>query len=138
MPKTFGGRAMTYYGRWTYKYEIGAEKGAAGVLIIHETGPAGYPFDVVQSEGQRAVRPRHAGQEHGPRRRSKAGSRSIRAAKLLKMAGQDFDALKKQAATRDFKPVPLGVTASMTIKQQAADDRLAERRWPSSKAAIRR
>ena len=41
---------MTYYGRWTYKYEIGAEKGAAGVLLIHETGPAGYPFDVVQSK----------------------------------------------------------------------------------------
>ena len=41
---------MTYYGRWTYKYEIGAEKGAAGVLLIHETGPAGYPFDVVQTK----------------------------------------------------------------------------------------
>jgi hypothetical protein len=43
-PKVFGGRAMTYYGRWTYKYEIGAKMGAAGVLIVHETGPAGYPF----------------------------------------------------------------------------------------------
>ena len=49
-PKIFGGKAMTYYGRWTYKYEIGAEKGAAGVLLIHETEPAGYPFDVVQSK----------------------------------------------------------------------------------------
>src|SRR4029077_10189130 len=49
-PKVFGGRAMTYYGRWTYKYEIAAEKGAAGALIIHETGPAGYPFDVLQSK----------------------------------------------------------------------------------------
>ena len=57
---------MTYYGRWTYKYEIGAQKGAAGVLIIHETGPAGYPFDVVQDEDRRAVRSRDAGQEHGP------------------------------------------------------------------------
>ena len=47
-PKTFGGKAMTYYGRWTYKYEIAAQKGAAGVLIVHETGPAGYPFNVVQ------------------------------------------------------------------------------------------
>ncbi len=46
--KTFGGKAMTYYGRWTYKYEIGAQKGAAGVLLIHETGPAGYGFNVVQ------------------------------------------------------------------------------------------
>src|SRR6202043_1728191 len=49
-PNTFGGKAMTYYGRWTYKYEIGKEKGAAGVLLIHETGPAGYPFDVVQNK----------------------------------------------------------------------------------------
>ena len=47
-PKVFGGKAMTYYGRWTYKFEIGAEKGAAGVLVIHETGPAGYPYQVVQ------------------------------------------------------------------------------------------
>src|SRR5215208_3216454 len=47
-PKTFGGKAMTYYGRWTYKYEIGAQKGAAGVLIVHETEPAGYPFEVLQ------------------------------------------------------------------------------------------
>ena len=39
---------MTYYGRWTYKFEIGAEKGAAGVIVVHETGPAGYPFQVVQ------------------------------------------------------------------------------------------
>src|SRR5215467_2062217 len=47
-PKVFGGKAMTYYGRWTYKFEIAAEKGAAGVLLIHETGPAGYPWDVVR------------------------------------------------------------------------------------------
>jgi hypothetical protein len=49
-PKTFGGRAMTYYGRWTYKYEKGAEKKAAAVLIVHETEPAAYPFSVVQSK----------------------------------------------------------------------------------------
>src|SRR4030095_5729464 len=47
-PKTFNGEAMTYYGRWTYKYEEGAKRGAAGVLIVHETAPAGYPFSVVQ------------------------------------------------------------------------------------------
>ena len=47
-PKTFGGDAMTYYGRWTYKFEEGARKGAAGILVVHETGPAGYPFSVVQ------------------------------------------------------------------------------------------
>ncbi|MBP1604256.1 MAG: peptidase, partial [Acidobacteria bacterium] len=49
-PNTFGGRAMTYYGRWTYKYEMGAEKKAAAVFIVHETAPAAYPFSVVQSK----------------------------------------------------------------------------------------
>src|SRR4051812_20259616 len=49
-PKVFGGKAMTYYGRWTYKYEIAQQKGAAGVLIVHETGPAGYGFNVVQGK----------------------------------------------------------------------------------------
>ncbi len=48
--KAFGGKAMTYYGRWTYKYETGMQKGAAGVLVVHETGPAGYPFEVVQAK----------------------------------------------------------------------------------------
>ena len=65
--KTFGGKAMTYYGRWTYKYEIGAQKGAAGVLIVHETGPAGYPLQRRAGQDRRAVRSRHARQEHGPR-----------------------------------------------------------------------
>ncbi len=50
-PKTFGGKAMTYYGRWTYKYEKAAELGAAAVFIVHETAPAGYPFNVVQGFG---------------------------------------------------------------------------------------
>src|SRR5205809_1025035 len=49
-PKVFGGKAMTYYGRWTYKYEIAAMKGAAGALIVHETVPAAYPFSVVQNK----------------------------------------------------------------------------------------
>src|SRR5205823_2776151 len=48
-PRIFGGTAMTYYGRWTYKYEKAAELGAAGVFIVHETEPAGYPFNVVQN-----------------------------------------------------------------------------------------
>ena len=64
-PKTFGGKAMTYYGRWTYKFEEGARKGAAAVLIVHETAPAGYPFSVVQGNLRAfdLVRPT----EHEPR-----------------------------------------------------------------------
>ena len=113
-PKTFGGKAMTYYGRWTYKYEIGKEKGAAGVLLIHETGPAGYPFDVVQSkvtEQFDLITP-----DKNLSRVAIEGWITLdQGKKLLQMAGQDFETLKKLAATRDFKPVPLGVTASMTL-----------------------
>jgi len=112
--KTFGGKAMTYYGRWTYKYEIGAQKGAAAVLIVHETGPAGYGFNVVQGRtGEQfdLVTP-----DKNMGRAAIEGWITLdQAQALLKSAGQDFDALKKQAATRDFKPVPLGVTASMKI-----------------------
>jgi Zn-dependent M28 family amino/carboxypeptidase len=113
--KTFGGRAMTYYGRWTYKYEIGAMKGAAGVLIVHETGPAGYGFNVVQGKtGEQfdLVTP-----DKNMGRPAIEGWITLdRARDLLKLAGHDFDALKRQAATREFKPVPLGVIASMTIR----------------------
>src|SRR5262249_46810147 len=112
--KTFGGKAMTYYGRWTYKYEIGAQKGAAGVLLIHETGPAGYPFNVVQqkvTEQFDLVTP----DKNMSRVAIEGWISNDQGRNLMKMAGQDFDELKKQAATRDFKPVPLGVNASMTI-----------------------
>ena len=113
-PTTFGGKAMTYYGRWTYKYEIGKEKGAAGVLLIHETGPAGYPFDVVQNkitEQFDLVTP-----DKNMGRVSIEGWITLDQGKrLLQMTGQDFDALKKRAATREFTPVPLGATASMTL-----------------------
>jgi Zn-dependent M28 family amino/carboxypeptidase len=114
-PKTFGGKAMTYYGRWTYKYEIGATKGAAGVLIVHETGPAGYGFNVIQGKtGEQfdLVTP-----DKNMGRAAIEGWITLDSAmKLMRLAGQDFDALKKQAATRDFKPVALGVDASMTIR----------------------
>src|SRR6185436_17247486 len=116
--KVFGGRAMTYYGRWTYKFEIAAEKGAAGALLIHETGPAGYPFQIVQDgfTGERfdLVTP--------DKNMSRAAIESWVSLdggkKLPQLGGQDFDKLKAQAATRDFKPVPLGVTASVTLQNK--------------------
>jgi Zn-dependent M28 family amino/carboxypeptidase len=112
--KMFGGKAMTYYGRWTYKFETGAKKGAAGILIVHETIPAGYPFSVIQSSsGERfdLVTP-----DKNMWRASVEGWISLdRAKQLFASAGQDFDALKARAATPEFKPVPLGVTASVHI-----------------------
>jgi Zn-dependent M28 family amino/carboxypeptidase len=114
-PKTFKGDAMTYYGRWTYKFEEGARKGAAAIFVIHETGPAGYPFSVVQGnlhEKFDLVTP-----DKNMSRANIEGWITLDAAKkILKLGGQDFDTLKKQAKTREFKPVPLGLTASMAIK----------------------
>lgn len=113
-PKTFGGKAMTYYGRWTYKFEQGARKGAAAVLIVHETGPAGYPFSVVQgnlNEKFDLVAP-----DKNMGKANIEGWITLDAAKkLFAMGGQDYDALKKQALTREFKPVPLGMKASMAV-----------------------
>ncbi|MDE3156419.1 MAG: M20/M25/M40 family metallo-hydrolase [Acidobacteriota bacterium] len=113
-PKMFGGPAMTYYGRWTYKYEIGAKLGAAGVIIVHETGPAGYPFSVLQSSTGEAFT---LETPDGNMNRAAIESWITRdqAVKLFKMAGKDFDALKAAAVKPDFKPVPLGVTASITL-----------------------
>ena len=114
-PKMFGGKAMTYYGRWTYKFEEGARKGAAAVLIVHETEPAAYPFSVVQGNlGEKfdVVPP-----DKNMGRANIEGWITLDSArKLLAMGGQDFDALKRQAITKDFKPVALGVKASMAIK----------------------
>jgi Zn-dependent M28 family amino/carboxypeptidase len=116
-PKTFGGRAMTYYGRWTYKYEMGAGKKAAAVFIVHETGPAAYPFSVVQSKVTEQFDVAAADGNRG--RAAIEGWITLDQAKrLFAMAGQDFDALKAKAATRAFTPVPFGVQASMTIRNR--------------------
>jgi len=113
-PKTFGGKAMTYYGRWTYKFEQGARKGAAAVLIVHETGPAGYPFPVVQ--GNLNEKFDLVATDKNMSKANIEGWITLDAArKLFTMAGQDYDALKKQALTREFKPVPLGMKASMGV-----------------------
>jgi Zn-dependent M28 family amino/carboxypeptidase len=110
----FNGKAMTYYGRWTYKFEEGARKGAAAVLIVHETGPAGYPFAVVQ--GNLGEKFSLAAPDKNMGRATIEGWITTDAAKkLFAMSGQDFDALKTQSLSRDFKPVPLGVKASMAI-----------------------
>jgi Zn-dependent M28 family amino/carboxypeptidase len=114
-PQVFNGQAMTYYGRWTYKYEKAAELGAAGVFIVHETGPAGYPWPVVQ--GFLGERFGLIAENKNMDRAAIEGWFSLETAQeIFKMAGHDFDALKKQALSRDFKPVPLGLRASMTLR----------------------
>jgi len=116
--KMFKGKAMTYYGRWTYKYEIAAQKGAAAAIIIHETEPAAYPWQVVKSSW---------GKENfeldNPNKNVDAVSARSWitldvAKKLVADCGQDFDALKKSAITKDFRPVALNAKANIQIKQQ--------------------
>ncbi len=113
----FGGPRMTYYGRWTYKYDQGMKHKAAGVLIVHETKEAGYPFAVVQgraSEQFDLVTP-----DKNMGRADVEGWITLDQAKaLFKMAGQDFDSLKAKAATKEFAPVPLGVTASVALQNK--------------------
>ena len=110
----FGGPRMTYYGRWTYKYEQGMKHKAKAVLIVHETGPAGYPFAVVQAKTAEQfdlVAP-----DKNVSRSPVEGWISLDQAKaLFAMAGQSFDSLKAKAATAEFRPVPLGVTASVKL-----------------------
>jgi Zn-dependent M28 family amino/carboxypeptidase len=116
-PAVFGGRAMTYYGRWTYKYEIGAKLGAAGVLIVHETAPAGYPFAVVQ--GKTAEQLDLETPDGGAGRAAVEGWITLEEAReLARMAGRDLEALKREAGTRAFRPVPLGVTASVRLENE--------------------
>jgi len=113
--KVFKGKAMTYYGRWTYKFEEAAAKGAAGCLIVHETGPAGYPWGVVKGS--------NTGEQFDLVRADKGMSRSAieswmtseKARELFALAGKDFEALKKSAVSRDFRPVSLGAKASLTL-----------------------
>ncbi len=114
--KMFKGKAMTYYGRWTYKYEIAAEKGAAAAIIIHETGPAGYPYEVVQGSWSRENFDIQTPDKNMKRPAVEAWITSERAKELIAAGGQDFDALKKAAVSKDFKPVVLNAKANLDIK----------------------
>jgi len=114
--KMFKGKAMTYYGRWTYKYEIAAEKGAAAAIIIHETGPAGYPYEVVSGSWSRENFDIQTPDKNMSRPAVEAWLTTERAQELLTAAGQDFAALKKAAISKDFKPVVLAARANIDVK----------------------
>jgi Zn-dependent M28 family amino/carboxypeptidase len=114
--KMFKGNAMTYYGRWTYKYEIASEKGAAAAIIIHETGPAGYPYEVVSGSWSRENFDIQSPDKNMGRVAVESWITTDRAKELFTASGQDFDALKKSAVTKDFKPVTLNAKANFDIK----------------------
>lgn len=113
--KMFKGKAMTYYGRWTYKFEIASKMGAAAAIIVHETGPAGYPFVALSSWRQENFDIR-AADKNMSRVSAEAWISDVKARELFKAAGQDFDKLKKDALSRDFKPVPLNAKANIKIQ----------------------
>ncbi|MBS0385138.1 MAG: M28 family peptidase, partial [Proteobacteria bacterium] len=115
----FGGRAMTYYGRWTYKYEEAARQGAAGAIIIHETAPAAYPWSVVQSSNttqQFDV----VHEDNGMNRVQVEGWVTNDVGReILRRAGFDYDALKHRAQTPGFTPIALGsLRGSVTLHTQ--------------------
>lgn len=114
--KMFKGKAMTYYGRWTYKYEIASEKGAAAAIIIHETGPAGYPYEVVSGSWSRENFDIQRPDKNMNRVVIESWITNDRAKELLTASGQDFDALKKAAVSKDFKPVTLNAKANFDLK----------------------
>jgi Zn-dependent M28 family amino/carboxypeptidase len=114
----FGGKAMTYYGRWTYKFEEAARQGAAGALIVHETAFAGYGWDVVRgswSGEQFDIATPDKGESTVP---LQGWITKDVAMTLFKSAGLDFDDLKQRALQQEFKPIPLGISASVDIKNQ--------------------
>ena len=116
--KVFGGRAMTYYGRWIYKYEIAAKKGAAAAVIIHETGPAAYPYSVVRTSWSKENFELDAADKNADAVSVRSWITLDVAKKLLADCGQDFEALKKSAINKDFRPVELKAKAHFEIKQQ--------------------
>ncbi|MBK7644309.1 MAG: M28 family peptidase [Planctomycetes bacterium] len=103
--RVFEGKAMTYFGRWTYKYEIAARKQAAAVLLVHEEGPAGYPFGVVQSSWTHENFDLADAGGNVRRAPVEGWLRQDKAKELFSAGGLDFEELKRQAATREFKPV---------------------------------
>jgi Zn-dependent M28 family amino/carboxypeptidase len=113
--KIFGGSAMTYYGRWTYKFEKAAQLGAAGCIIIHQTDRAGYPWEVVRNSWSGIQFDLAAPDKNMGRLAIESWITSDFATKLFRAAGQDLDKLIAAAARSDFQPVPLGIHETLTI-----------------------
>jgi len=117
----FKGETMTYYGRWTYKFEEAARQGAAGVLIIHETVPAGYPWLVVRNSWSGATL--NLENTAGLYQCAVQGWITRDAAiKLFEISDQDMRNFKEMAGSQGFKPIPLGVNASISIQNEIKRD----------------
>ncbi len=111
----FNGDAMTYYGRWTYKYEEAARQGAAGALIIHDTEPASYGWNVVESSWSGPQAYAQRGENAPPLTQMNGWVRNEVGAEILAAAGQDLADLSAKAKEKGFKAVPLGLTAGTSF-----------------------
>jgi Zn-dependent M28 family amino/carboxypeptidase len=111
----FGGRAMTYYGRWTYKYEEAARQGAAAAIIVHETEPAAYGWDVVVSSWAKPRLGLDAPDNHMSDSAAIGWMTKDAATRLFDNAGQNFDAMNAAAKVAGFKPVPLDLKMSVSM-----------------------
>jgi Zn-dependent M28 family amino/carboxypeptidase len=135
-PQMFAGRTRLYYGRWDYKYDRAARQGAAGAIMIHTTPSAGYKWQVVQSSwrGEQFSLPA----EGRPSLPVKAWATEEASRRIARLAGQDLDALRAAAQKRDFRPVPLGVTISLTLENEVQRRATANviGRLPGSDAGI--
>ncbi|MDM4766643.1 M28 family peptidase [Pelomonas sp. SE-A7] len=137
-PRMFKGSEMTYYGRWTYKFETAARLGAAAAIIVHETGPAGYPFDVVRhSWGHKNLGLADSKALLHPPVSAWMQQQSV--SELMKAAGFELAALKQAALSRDFRPVALGIQARIDVSNRVEklDSRNVVARITGSDPALR-
>ena len=111
----FGGRAMTYYGRWTYKFEEAARQGAAAALIVHDTFPAAYPWSVVVSSWTGPQLELDTPDGHANDTQANGWITGDAAQRIMASAGKDLTTLVAAAKQKGFKAVPLGLTASLTL-----------------------
>ena len=118
-PNLFGGRTLTYYGRWTYKYEEAARRGAAGAILLHTDESAGYPWSVVRtSNGSWRFDIARTDQDSTPFLKLRSWMTDDAARRMMKLAGQDLSELRARAASRDFQPVKLGLSGKIDLKSE--------------------
>ena len=118
-PNLFGGKALTYYGRWTYKYEEAARRGAAGVILIHTTESAGYGWNVVRtSNGGWRYEIARTQNDKTPFLKLKAWATNEAATKMLQAANLNLDDLRNKANSRNFKPVATGLKVKLGLNSE--------------------
>lgn len=118
-PNLFGAKALTYYGRWTYKYEEAARRGAVGAILLHTDESAGYPWGVVRtSNGSWRFDIARTPDDSTPFLKFRSWMTNDAAVRLMKLAGQDLSTLRSQAATRNFQPVKLGLRGKLNLKSE--------------------